>query len=238
MSEDQTREKKSLGQRFTHALARLIGAFLTGLLLLLPVIVTFLLFDWILGYLRHAFGPESLIGIALTSGGAAIIGVPAGPMAFGAGLLVLVFIIAAMGAVIQTRARKSIEERFDRLIERLPFMRSIYRPIAQIVRMMGPDKNEDMKAMRVVAVRMGQTDSLALLVSSEIFLIDGQERLLVLITTAPVPMGGAMLFVPPATVRDVPGLGVDDLMKFYISMGTILPEALAIKPAGQGEMAF
>ena len=231
-------EKKSFGQRFTHALTRLIGAFLTGLLLLLPVIVTFLLFDWILGYLRHAFGPESLIGFALTSGGAVIIGAPAGPMAFAAGVLVLVFVIAALGALIQTRARKSIEERFDRLIERLPLMRSIYRPIAQIVRMMGQDKESDVKAMRVVAVRMGQTDSLALLVSSEIFLIDGQERYLVLITTAPVPMGGAMLFVPPATVRDVPGLGVDDLMKFYISMGTILPDALAIKPAGQAEMGF
>ena len=39
--------------------------------------------------------------------------------------------------------------------------------------------------------------------------------------------GARILFVDPAFVRRVPGLGVDDLAKFYISMGTIAPGGIS-----------
>ena len=40
------------------------------------------------------------------------------------------------------------------------------------------------------------------------------------------PVGGALLFVATENVRLVPGLRVDDLAKFYVSMGTVAPPGL------------
>ena len=107
-------------------------------------------------------------------------------------------------------------------------LRSIYKPVAQLVRLLGPQQDAgELKAARVVAVRFGTgSDFLCLLVSPQLFEVGGQPRKLVLIPTAPVPMGGAMLFVPPESVVEVPGIGLEDLMKFYVSMGTALPPGL------------
>jgi uncharacterized membrane protein len=209
-------------------LTKALGAFLTGLLFLLPIILTVVVLDWAAGYVRRAVGPESFIGGAIVSGGSVLVGDKAEVLAFWVGLALVLVAIGAIGAVVQTRFRKRIEAGFDRLIDRVPLLRSVYRPIAQIVRLMGPDRDGgDLKGMSVVSVRFGQgADFLCLLVAPQSFEVAGEARKLILIPTAPVPMGGAMLFVPEAAVAPVPGLGIEDFMKFYVSMGTALPDAL------------
>jgi len=210
---------------------RAVGAFLTGLLFLLPFIITVVVLDWLAGYVTAAVGPESFLGRAVASGGSVIIGGRAEAAAFWVGMALVLVAIAALGLLVQTRFRRALESGFDRLIDRVPLLRSVYRPIAQMVRLMGPGRDAgDLKGMSVVAVRFGDgADFLCLLVSPQVFAVAGQERQLVLIPTAPVPMGGAMLFVPPASVRPVPDLGIEDFMKFYVSMGTALPPALAAR---------
>jgi uncharacterized membrane protein len=39
-----------------------------------------------------------------------------------------------------------------------------------------------------------------------------------------VPVGGAMLFIEPARVKRVPTMGVDDLAKLYVTMGSLGPQ--------------
>ena len=50
------------------------SAFLTGLFVLLPVILTFLIIEWIVAKLRGALGPGSVVGDLLTSGGSSLLG--------------------------------------------------------------------------------------------------------------------------------------------------------------------
>ena len=127
----------------------------------------------------------------------------------------------------QTRARDGVEKWLDGLIGRIPVLGGLYRPVAQMVRMVGRAPSGQPQGMSAVAVRFGaDVEVLALLASPKLFDLGEGPRRLVLIPTAPVPVGGALLFVAAEAVRGVPGLGADDLAKLYVSMGTIAPDRI------------
>jgi uncharacterized membrane protein len=183
--------------------------------------------DWAAGYVLAAVGPDSFLGGAIVSGGSVIVGSRAEAFAFWVGLALVLVAIGVLGAVVRTRVRRRMEEGVDRFIDRVPVLRSVYRPIAQIVRLLSPQESgAPFEGMRVVAVRLGDTETLALLVAPDLFDIGGQPRQLVLLTTAPVPVGGALLFVPPANVLPVDGMAVEDFAKFFVSIGTVRPAGL------------
>lgn len=211
---------------------RALGAFLTGLVFLLPFILTVIVLDWLAGYVRAAVGPESFIGGAISSGGSMVVGSRAEALAFWVGLALLLALVGLLGLIVQTRLRHAMERRFDAFIDRVPVLRSIYRPIAQLVRLIGPQSGAgNLEGMRVVAVRLGDgADALALLVTPELFDVGGEPRNLVLVSSAPVPVGGHLLFVPPASILAVEGLGVEDFIKFFVSLGTVRPAGLRPYP--------
>lgn len=209
----------------------LVATFVTGLLFLLPFILTLMIVDWLIRQVAGIFGPETLLGSALTSGGALIFG----DTTFGFWLLLAFVIlgILAVGYGFQNRAKRSFERRVDAIIDRIPVLRSIYGPVAKLVRMIGMKDENDLASMRVIACRFGAgADILALLASPEPVFVGGEERMLVYLPSAPLPMTGGLVLVPPASVIEVAGVAVEDLLKLYISLGTLAPEQLrAIAPA-------
>lgn len=206
-------------------LRRIAGPFLTGLVFLAPVILTILILQWLGSYVAAALGPGTLIGGALANAGMLVTTRPL--LAFWTGVGLVIGFVWALGLLVQTQARARLEGGLDNLIGRVPILGAFYRPLAQMVRMMGGAPGGELKGMAVVSVRFGDdTEVLSLLASPQVFDIGDGPRHLVLLPTAPVPVGGALIFVDIARVRRVPGLGVDDLAKFYVSMGTIAPGAL------------
>ncbi|GGE01046.1 hypothetical protein GCM10011529_04160 [Polymorphobacter glacialis] len=204
---------------------RLVGPFVTGLVFLAPVILTILILQWLSGYVTAAFGPGTMIGEALANAGMLV--TESRLMAFWSGIGLVVLIVWALGLLVQTQARARLEGGLDGLMGRMPLLGAFYRPLAQMVRMMGGTPGGELQGMAVVSVQLGDdTEVLSLLATPQIFDMGDGPRHLVLLPTAPVPIGGALLFVDVARVRRVPGLGVDDLAKFYVSMGTIAPEGL------------
>lgn len=67
---------------------------------------------------------------------------------------------------------------------------------------------------------------LALLPSSQPVQIGDVKYLGVLLPSAPVPVGGALLYVPEDWVKPAEG-GVDNLMSVYVSMGVTPPKTIA-----------
>ena len=207
-------------------LKRLAGPFVTGLVFLAPVIVTILILQWLAGYLTAALGPDTVIGGALAGAGMYVTKSPL--LAFWSGIGGVAIIVWAIGLVVQTKARAPLEGWLDKVLGSIPVLGAVYRPLAQMIRMVGGKPGGEMEGMTVVAVRFGDaTEILALLATPQVFDMGQGPRHLVLLPTAPVPVGGALLFVDPAFVRRVPGLGVDDLAKFYVSMGTIAPSGIS-----------
>jgi uncharacterized membrane protein len=195
------------------------------MLFLAPVFVTVLVLQWVAGYVTAAFGPGTVIGGVLASSGMLITRSPF--LAFWAGLGIAALIVWGIGLLVQTRWRAKLEGGLDSLFGRIPILGGFYRPMAQMIRMIGGTPSTELQGMSVVSVRFGDnTEILALLATPQVFDMGDGPRHLVLLPTAPVPVGGALLFVATDHVRPVPGLGVDDLAKFYVSMGTIAPSTL------------
>jgi uncharacterized membrane protein len=212
---------------------RIAGPFITGMIFLAPVFLTVILLQWVASYVTAAFGPGTVIGGVLASSGMLVTRSPF--LAFWAGLGIAALIVWGIGLVVQTRWRARLEGGLDGLLGRLPVLGAFYRPLAQIVRMIGGAQNRgglggELQGMRVVAVRFGaDTEVMALLATPQLFDLGEGPRHLVVCPTAPVPVGGAMLFVEVSRVRAVPGIGVDDLAKFYVSMGTVAPAGLVAR---------
>ncbi|MFN7173999.1 MAG: DUF502 domain-containing protein [Thermaurantiacus tibetensis] len=218
-----------LARRSPALLARKVaGLFLTGLLFLLPLILTVVALAWVLGQLGAVFGPDTFLGGLIAGLGRLVtLGAAGAAAGFWFGLLVIVAGITALGALVQSGAKGLLESWVDGLLSRLPVVGKLYQPFAQLVRTMGGDSKEEMASMSVVTARFGDgAEVLALLASPEVFDVGNGPSRLILIPTAPVPIGGALLFVPAANVRVVPGMKFDDLAKFYITMGTVAPPAL------------
>jgi uncharacterized membrane protein len=209
----------------------IVGTFLTGVFVLLPVALTFVILDWMIGKIAGVVGPGSLLGDLLTSGGGTIIGPNHGIIAFILGLLIALALVWLIGLFVRTLAKQRFNRFIDNVFERLPFVRSIYKPVAQVVRLLSGDGDEKFKGMAVVTCRLGGTngvDILALVTSPKSFVIAGETRRLVYLPTSPLPMSGGLILMPESKLEFMPEISVDELMQIYFSLGAVVPEAITL----------
>ncbi len=211
-----------------------IGSFLAGLLFLMPIMLTVVIVAWIVNLVRGAIGPGTVLGDLLTRGGNYLLGLPnQDTLAFWLGIGIALVGIWLLGLIIKTRAKHILQDYLDRLLTRVPLIRSIYSPVSRVVRLAtdrGAGAPGDLSSMSVVSCRFGgasySIDVLALLASQYVYNIAGERRRLVYLPTAPIPMSGGLVLVPEAAVTAVPEMKVDDLLKIYVSLGALTPEVM------------
>lgn len=205
-----------------------VGTFLAGLFFLLPVVLTIFIIIWLVQWIKDALGPSTFFGELILRSGKVLVGHESDYIAFALGLLVAVVGIWTLGLFVRSQARKGLENAFDAAMDRVPFFRSIYKPVARLVRFASGEQNQDeLVGMSVVRCRLGSlggVDTLALLTSPETYELDGEKRKLVYFPTSPIPMSGYLLFMPEENITLVPGMQVEHLMKIYISLGALAPE--------------
>jgi len=210
---------------------RVVRCFVAGVLALLPLVITVAVVSWVGGIVSQFLGPETVIGHGLRR-----LGLPfaandtAAYAAGGALVLVVVFLV---GAMIQAGAKNLIQRLFDLLLQRIPLIGSIYGTSKQLVNLVDQKGDADLKGMSAVFWFFGGPNGagvLALLVSPERFSIQGRDYHIVIVPTAPVPVGGGLLFVPADAVRPA-NVSVEALMSMYVSMGVTAPRFLAAAEA-------
>lgn len=209
--------------------AGVVGTFLTGVFVLLPVALTFVILEWMIGKIASVVGPGSFLGELLASGGGSIIGPNHGIFAFILGLLIALAAVWVIGLMVRTLAKQRLDQFIDSIFERLPFVRSIYKPVAQVVRLLSGDGDEKFKGMAVVSCSLGGANGvniLALVTSPKTFVIAGETRRLVYLPTSPLPMSGGLILVPESKLVFVPEVSVDELMQIYFSLGAVVPDAI------------
>jgi uncharacterized membrane protein len=204
---------------------RSIGAtWLAGLLLLLPLALTAAVIGWLASLLNQWAGPGSLLGrffsllgypLARDSGAAYLVGT-----------LVLLAAIYLLGLIAQAGWHASLQQMAERALRRIPLIGPLYGVADRVVGMLEQKGDNELAAMRPVWCFFGGagTAVLALAPSAEPVQIDGRSYLAVLIPTAPVPIGGALLYVPIDWVKPAE-IGVDKLTAVYVSMGITPPTA-------------
>jgi uncharacterized membrane protein len=222
-----------------------IGSFLAGLLFLLPIVLTVFIVAWIVDFMRSAIGPGTVLGTLLTRGGSYLAGLSnQDTLAFWLGAGIALAGIWLLGLIVKTGAKHIIQDYLDRLLTRVPFIRSIYNPVSRVVRL-ATDRSSgapgDFSSMSVVSCRFGSAaggaDILSLLASQHVYNIAGERRRLVYVPAAPIPMSGGLLLVPESAVTPVPEMKVDDLLKIYVSLGALMPEVMPGAIAGPAPLA-
>ncbi|MFT6677304.1 MAG: putative membrane protein [Sulfitobacter sp.] len=205
----------------------IVGTFLAGMFVLLPIALTVMILDWLVGKIVAIIGPGTLLGDLMLTGGGSIVGPNHAVLAFVIGLVIALALIWILGIIVKSQARQQIPAGIDGLMSRFPVVRSVYKPVAQVVRLFADRGDNDIKAMRVVSCRLGDTDLLGLVTSDRRFMMGDQSKRLVYLPTSPVPMTGGLILVSAECITFLPDLSVDELMQIYLSLGVVIPDTFA-----------
>jgi uncharacterized membrane protein len=197
----------------------MLRIFVTGLLAALPLAATILIFVWGARLLYGWVGPGSLVGHMLVSIG---LGVTGSELAgYLIGVLIVLLLIFLLGLIVQTRLRGLLGHAVDALMHRIPLVRSVYDIIRKFVALIAQRDEDGMRSMSPVWLHFGGPGGaavLGLLSTPEPVLLGGKPYLAVIVPTAPVPIGGGLLYVPQEWVT-LAEIGVEGLTSIYVSMG-------------------
>ena len=205
-----------------------VGTFLAGLFVLLPVVITAGICAWVAGWLTSFLGTDTLVGRGLSAIGFKLSNGESPFLAYVLGWAVVILVIWLIGLIARTVARQRLENAVHGTVNRLPIISSIYKPVSQVVGMLKGDENQDIRNMKVIFCTFGVTEGggfLALQASPEVYRFAEQECFAIYIPTSPVPMSGGIVFVPTKSVHAVE-MTVDDLMKIYFSAGVLSSQVI------------
>ncbi|MDX2307657.1 MAG: DUF502 domain-containing protein [Hyphomicrobium sp.] len=202
---------------------RIASIFLAGLLAILPVAVTIAIAIWMVDVVATYAGPGSTFGSLLTSLGLSINRGSATP--YVVGLLFAVAIVYAVGLLVESQIGQWLVEAIEGFLMRIPIVSQIYGLSKTFTSIVDTQKGENLKGMTPVWCFFGGEPGaavLALQASAKPVSLGGQPYVGVLVPSAPVPFGGALIYVPATWVRPAEG-GVEQLMGVYVSMGVTPP---------------
>jgi uncharacterized membrane protein len=208
-----------------HGLRSIAATWLAGLVVLLPLALTAGVLYWAFDLVNRFIGPGSFVG-----GLFAAIGYPFSShpgLAYVFGTLLLIAAIYLLGVVAQLGLKGPLKRLADVTLRRIPLVGSLYGLADRFVGLLDQPQEADIRAMSPVWCFFGEKGAavLALAPSAQPVEIDGGQYLAVLVPTAPVPFGGALIYVPAEWVRPAE-IGVDKLTAIYVSMGITPPPAL------------
>ena len=202
----------------------IVSTFMTGFFVLLPIMITLAIMGWAASWVVQLLGPNRLFGNILEYVGVHLL--PNETRIWIATLLgwaIVLIVIWLTGVAIKALARHRMQKKFNQLIERIPLVSVIYKPISQVIGMLQDNDDEQMKSMSVVYCSFSEENGggfLALLASSQVFQFTGHDCHAIYIPTSPVPMSGGIVFVPVEKVKEI-DMQVDDLMQIYFSLGVM-----------------
>lgn len=196
----------------------LFHIFLTGLLTALPLAATVFIFVWGVRLLYGWVGPTSFVGRWLARAG---LGHDSEVVGYLIGVGLLLLCIFVLGLLVQTRLRGALHRTMDGVMQRIPVVRHVYDIVRKLVDLLSQRDQDGLASMRPVWLQFGGPGNVAvlgLLSTPEPILVGAEPYVGVVVPTAPVPVGGGLLYVPQAWVTSAP-IGVDGLTSIYVSMG-------------------
>lgn len=214
-------------------LVSILRPIMTGVLAILPLVITFSLISWIASYIALYLGPTSRFGQGVARLGAFVVN---DNLAYVIGLAIVLGALYLIGLAIQSRLRRAWSTFFDETIGRLPFIGTIYRTLTRFVALLDRRDDVDVQSMSPVWCYFSderRTAVLGLMPTADPVMVEGEEYRVIMVPTAPVPFGGGLFFLPADWVRPAP-FGVEGLTNIYVSMGVTAPDYTGALDEAQG----
>jgi len=189
---------------------------IAGLLVWMPLGITFLVIRAIVGFLDktllllpEAYQPDNLLGFHIP----------------GLGVLLAVVLVLATGMIVANLLGRRIVNGWESLLARIPLVRTLYTGVKQIMEaVLAADANSFRRVLLVEYPRRGVW-SLAFMTSAQLGEVQSKTEsdvIGVFIPTTPNPTSGFVLMVPEQDVVYL-DMTVEQGLKMIISMGTVVP---------------
>lgn len=213
------------------------SAFVTGVLLCLPVALTAYIIVWLVNFLAApARGAITYILIALK------IEPPQASPFFDAGATVVSALAVALALTLIGFISRNLFGRFfigilEKILQRVPMVRSIYSTIKQIIDTFSVGGKKETFS-RAVLVEFPRRESWTIgFLTHEgetgFSRLAGTPLVHVFVPTTPNPTGGYMILVPETDVKML-DISVADAMKMIVSGGTVIPDEMLRLGAAAG----
>lgn len=189
---------------------------IAGLLLWLPIWVTFILVRFIIDLmdktvatLPKEYQPDHLLGMHIP----------------GIGLIFTLIILFITGLLLTNFIGHKIVHWWERIIDRIPLVRSIYGAVKQVAHtLFQPTGNAFRKVLLIEYPRKGIW-SFAFLTSEKFSHTSiGEPLCTVFVPTTPNPTSGFILLVPKSETVQL-DITVEDALKMVVSLGVVTPES-------------
>jgi uncharacterized membrane protein len=181
--------------------------FITGLLTVLPLVLTLYFVVWLLTVLEKFFGKQVKLLL------------PDDWYRPGMGLVVAILLIFAVGILMHAWIFRRVFRRLEVLLLRVPVVRSVYSALRELLGLFGDQKGE---AMQVVMVSMADDTHLLGFVTREdcsdaLKGIDCKEKVAVYLPMS-YQVGGYTVFVPQSALTKI-DMSREDAMRFILTAG-------------------
>ena len=195
----------------------------TGLLVIVPGMITLWVLQWIVGLLDQtllilpeAWHPDRLLGIHIP----------------GFGIVLTLGILLLVGAAASNFAGRKLVQWGDALISRIPVVRSIYSSVKQVSDTVFSESGNAFRTAVLVQWPREGVWTVAFITGTpggEVAAYLRDEFVSVYVPSTPNPTGGYFVMVRKSDCVEL-DMSVDAALKYIISMGVVAPSDPALAP--------
>ena len=204
-------------------MSRLRQYFITGLLVWLPVGITVWVLLWLIGLLDGIFlgvlaAAEAMVP-TLQPLAKSLRNIP------GLGVILVAFVILGTGLFVANMFGQWSLRQWDRLMTRIPVVRSIYSSVKQVSDTLFSGNGQAFSQAVLIQYPRQGAWTIAFLTgkpSGEVAAHLSGDFISVYVPTTPNPTSGFFLMVPRGDVVPL-AMSVDEALKYVISMGVVAP---------------
>lgn len=193
---------------------------IAGLLVWLPLAVTYQLLKWVVGkmdgwldrffsFLPAQYHPDQLLGVSLP----------------GLGVVFTIILLVLTGMFAANIVGRAFVTGWESLMDRIPIVRPIYSAVKKFAEVVFSDKTDSFKKVLLIQYPRIGVYSFAFQTSSQLGEAQhrtGEDVICVFVPTTPNPTSGFILIVPRKDVIEL-DMEVDQALKMIISLGVVVP---------------
>lgn len=196
---------------------------LAGLIVWLPILVTFVvlrfiidLLDSTIALLPSAYHPEQLFGFKMP----------------GLGVIFSLVLLIVTGIVATNILGQRLFGWGELLLARIPLVRTIYNGTKQVMQAIFATNSQAFRKVVLIEYPRKECWSLAFVTgnpSAKLFSHSKEEMLSVFVPTTPNPTAGFLMMIPKKDTIEI-GMSTDEALKYIISLGVMQPTLAPQQP--------
>ena len=191
---------------------------IAGLLVWLPLGITIFIIKILLDLLGQTYllipeglRPENLFGVTIP----------------GFEIIMAIIILFSTGLVAANYLGKTLVETWEKFLDKIPLVRSIYSPLKKFAELVLSDQTQSFSKVLLIQYPRKGLYSLCFQTSKDVGEIQeksGVDVVCVFIPTTPNPTSGYIILIPKDEVIEL-DMSVEDALKMIISLGVVVPSS-------------